>query len=105
MIIVSVAFVVCWFPVTFYFFVVDTTNQTSSDMFAGYYATVFLSYVYICMNPFIYATKHEAVKEKFARLMFWRQCVGAASVAGAPGSNINRSNIARGTQQPHIGSS
>jgi len=43
MIIVSVAFVICWFPVFIYFLVVDNSSQTS-DLFVGHYATVFLSY-------------------------------------------------------------
>jgi len=47
MIIVSVAFVICWFPTIIYFVVVDNTTQTTSDLFVGYYATVFLSYLYI----------------------------------------------------------
>ena len=54
MIIVSVAFVVCWFLISFYFIVVDNTAQASSDMFAGYYSTVFLAYFYICMNPVVF---------------------------------------------------
>ena len=71
-------------------------------MFAGYYATVFLSYLYICMNPFIYAAKHEGVKEKLACLMAWRKRFGGSAVADVPGSKIN-SNVAGGTQQPHKG--
>jgi len=47
MIIVSVAFVICWFPTFIYFLVVDNELQTSSDLFVGYYATVFLSYPHI----------------------------------------------------------
>jgi len=100
MIIVSVAFVVCWFPISFYFIVVDNTAQTASDVFAGYYATVFLSYLYICMNPFIYAIKHEGVKETLVRLMVCRKRrVAVASVADAPGSNVDSANVAGRTQQ------
>lgn len=51
MIIVSVAFVVCWFPTSIYFVVFDIT--TSSDLFVGYYATVFLSYLYTCTYLYI----------------------------------------------------
>ena len=103
MIIVSVAFVVCWFPISFYFIVVDNTAQTASDVFAGYYATVFLSYLYICMNPFIYAIKHEGVKEKLARLMVWRKRVGVLAVTDAPGTNRNAGNITGGTQRSPAG--
>ena len=95
MTVVSVAFVFCWFPSAFYFIIVDNTTQTSSDMFAGYYATVFVAYLYICMNPFIYAVKHEGVKGKLVSLMAWLRRVGVAAVADAPGSNT-----AGGTHPP-----
>lgn len=72
MILVCAAFIVCLFPSTFYFYFVDYKTQTANDIFVGYYATVFLSYLYVCMNPFIYAVKHEGVKEKLADLMVWR---------------------------------
>ena len=104
-IIVSAAFVVCWSPSTFYFVVVDSVNPTitASDTYAGYYATVFLNYLYICMNPFIYAVKHEGVKEKLAGLMIWRGRVGVAAVADAAGSNSGDRNISGGTRKSHTG--
>jgi len=58
------------------------------------YATVFLSYLYLCMNPFIYAIKHEAVKETLVRLMVWRKRVAVAAVADAPGRNVDSRNTA-----------
>ena len=105
MIIVSAAFVVCWSPSTFYFVVVDSVNPTitASDTYAGYYATVFLNYLYICINPFIYAVKHEGVKEKLAGLMIWRGRVGVAAVADAAGSNSGDRNISGGTRKSHTG--
>ena len=53
MIIVSVSFVICWFPSNFYFIVVDNTAQTSSDMFSGYYATLFLSHLHYYIHTYI----------------------------------------------------
>jgi len=41
----------------------------SGIMAVGYYPTVFLVYLNICLNPFIYATKHEGVKRQLAGLM------------------------------------
>jgi len=69
MIIVSVAYVICFFPNHFYFIIVDASTHTSTGLYVGYFATVFLSYLYLCMNPFIYAIKHEGVKEELFRLM------------------------------------
>jgi len=74
MIIVSVAYVICFFPYNIYFIIVNAATQTSTGLHVGYYATVFLSYVYLCMNPFIYAIKHEGVKEELVRLMAVAVC-------------------------------
>ena len=74
MILVSVAFVICWLPMNIFFIIVDNTAQQSLvNIFPGFYATVFLAYLYICMNPFIYAIKHEGVREKLAGLIVWRR--------------------------------
>jgi len=43
------------------------TNLTLLDN--GYYASIFLSYLYFCMNPFIYATKFEPVNRVLLRLI------------------------------------
>ena len=82
MIIVSAAFVVCWCPTYIYVNAVDASTPTTG-LYVGYHVTVFLSYLYICMNPFIYALKHEAVKEILTRLMVCCKRVGVTSVASA----------------------
>jgi len=73
MIIVSVAFVICWFPTAIYFIVLNTTQMSGAismvHQVVGSYTTLLLSCLYICMNPFIYAFKHYAVRKKLARLM------------------------------------
>ena len=99
MIIVSVAFVICWSPVMTYPLILDTMAQIPGNLFIGFYVTVFLSYLYICMNPFIYAFKHEAMKEILARLMACRKHVEVTAVAEAPGSTSRPSNIVVGTGQ------
>jgi len=103
MIIVSVTFVICWFPSTFYWVVVDNTEQTSTALYTGYYATLFLSYLYICMNPFIYAIKHEGVKQKLASLNICRKAasvdVHPSTADGREGSNV----VAGGTRSTHTG--
>jgi len=101
MIIVSVAFVICWIPTSIYFLVVDITS--SRDLFVGYYATVFLSYLYICMNPFIYATKHEGVKQKLARLMVCRKRAEDTTGAAAPGTNVSSRSKTGRTQKSGTG--
>jgi len=100
MIIVSVAFVICWSPQMIYPTVLNFIGKTTYVVYAGYYATVFLSHLYICMNPFIYAFKHEAVKKKLARLIMCHKRVEVNAVAEAPGINDNRRDDVVGTQQP-----
>jgi len=68
MIIVTVAFVLCWLPVNVYFLILTLLVQSTSLM-VGYDPTVFLVYLNVCMNPFIYALKHDGVKQQLARLM------------------------------------
>ena len=61
MIIVSGAIVICWFPINI-LIIVGYARY-------AYNATMCLAYLYICMNPFIYAIKHDGVKQTLAGLM------------------------------------
>jgi len=38
-------------------------------MDSGYYAVMFVAFLYICMNPFIYAAKFDPVKRALLRLI------------------------------------
>jgi len=70
MIIVSVTFIVCWFPGSIYFLIVDITSQMQTgSLFVGYFFTVFMMYLNVSINPFIYALKHDGVKQRLARLI------------------------------------
>ena len=86
MIIVSVAFVVCWLPNNILFLVLIYSPVPSGNMVVGYYPTVFLAYLNICMNPFIYALKHEGVKTQLARLLVCRRPNDVGDAPGASGS-------------------
>jgi len=96
MIIVSVVFIVCYCPNNVLFFILVRAPPTST-LVVGYYPTVFLMYLNVCMNPFIYATKHDGVKQQLARLIV---CRNPNDVGDAPGSSSNR---AGGTQQTRPG--
>jgi len=73
MLIVTVAFMVCWCPHNIYFMVVEDSSAEAGALYIGYFPTVFLAYLNVCMNPFIYATKHEGVKEKLRSLAMCRK--------------------------------
>jgi len=96
MIIVTVFFVVCWLPNNIFYMISTLTVQTST-LAVGYYPTVFLIYLNICTNPFIYALKHEGVKQQLARLKICRKPRDAGDTSGG------NSNRAGGTQQTRTG--
>ena len=98
MIIVSVAFVVCWFPSSIFFLILPSLMQTYDpvSLAIGGYLTVFLAYLNSCLNPFIYATKHEGVKRQLARLVM--VCRRASAVGDEPGTT-NSSRAAAATGQ------
>ena len=86
MIIVSVTFTICWFPNTVYFMIVDITAPTGS-LFVGYFLTVFMAYLNISMNPFIYALKHDGVKQRLARMIICRKGVVVGNDSGTASNN------------------
>ena len=90
MVIVSVAFVICWFPNNVYrYFVLATRTAHRGYLYTGYFFTVFMAYLNTCMNPFIYAMKHEGVKETLARLMTRLRCKDVVTLAVAASSSVN----------------
>ena len=93
MIIVSVSFAICWCPHSILFLVMTNSIQVSA-LVVGYYPTVFLVYLNICMNPFIYAMKHDGVKKQLARVIRCHK----PSDAGDESGTSSRTR-AGGTQQ------
>jgi len=71
MMIVSVFFLVCWCPLNLY--IMAKNEIQSSDELIVYVATLFLPYINISLNPFIYATKHEGVRHILARMIICRK--------------------------------
>jgi hypothetical protein len=68
MIIISVAFVVCWLPCDLYILLIlikTNSNVTTSV----YYTTVCIGFFNVCLNPFIYAAKYDIVKNYLSRFM------------------------------------
>ena len=58
--IISVFFAVTWTPANIYHFLITDANVTFSQ--STYYAVTFIAFLYLCTNPFIYATKFDPVK-------------------------------------------
>jgi len=61
MIIVSGFFVISWTPINVYYFLM--VNDTEITLLENtYYVVLFIAFLYICTNPFIYAVKFDPVK-------------------------------------------
>jgi len=91
MIIVSVAFVICWLPNNIYRCFMLTMNATFAYLQTSYFFNIFMAYLNTCMNPFIYAMKHEGVKERLSRLMTRLRCKDVTpAVATSSSDNSSR---------------
>jgi len=97
MIIVSVFFTICWCPVNVYIILMEGVSDYNVRSII-FVATLFLPYVNISLNPFIYATKHEGVKEILTRMIICRKRdVVSLAAVGTPGTIRNTSD--RGTKK------
>jgi len=95
MIIVSITFIICWFPISIYFMIVDISAPTGG-LFVGYFFALFMAYLNTCMNPFIYALKHDGVKQRLAHLIICHKRVTTETDSGTGRNNTD------GTQHIHV---
>ena len=68
MVFVSALYAISWLPNNIYLFILDLSSNPL-PLAGGYYATVIMAFLYMCTNPFIYATKFDPVREVLLRLM------------------------------------
>jgi len=68
MILICALFAIAWLPENVYYLLVDVgANLTFREV--GYYAVVFISFLYVSINPFIYAIKFDPVKRSLLNLI------------------------------------
>jgi len=68
LILVSAFFAVSDLPMQIYYLLLSIhANLTLLE--SGYYAALFISFVYPCTNPFIYAAKFEPIRKVLLRLI------------------------------------
>jgi len=82
MIFVSAFYAVLWLPYyicVLLWYVVGFANMDEQTLFAFYYVSVFSGFLYTCMNPFIYATKFEPVKQVLLRMILWKKTAERAN--------------------------
>ena len=69
MLYVCILYTVCWFPINVYYLELNVVNPGLGLLSDGYYAClIFLAFSNICINPFIYGSKH---KDASAALKRW----------------------------------
>jgi len=85
MIVVCAFYAVGWLPENVYYLL--TNFETDFTMLqSGYYAVMFIAFLNICANPFIYAAKFDPVKQKLLMLVPCKpgNSVGTAAASGTP---------------------
>ena len=91
MIIVSAFFIVCWFPLNVYGMAAE---MYTSELEIGYMVVLFLPYINMSLNPFIYSSKHDGVRRILARMIICRRRDDEAAVSGtAAGGSGNTGRI------------
>ena len=70
MITLSAGYVITWTP-TFVFYMLQHIVPSPTKYMRGYYVPVFLGFLYISANPFIYAIKFDPVRRVLVRLIPW----------------------------------
>ena len=68
MILISAFYAVSDFPMNVYYLLLNI-HSSLTLLQSGYYAVLFLSFLYICTNPFVYAAKFEPVRRVLLRLV------------------------------------
>ena len=69
MIFVSAFYALADAPIQIYYLILLTVHSNLTLLESGYYAALFISFFYICANPFIYAVKFDPVKGILLRLI------------------------------------
>ena len=92
MILVSAFYAVAWLPANTYF-VVTLFDYSLTLTDARYYVCMFMAFLYNSANPFIYATKFDAVRKVLIAMIPCKKNTGSvqpSSAGTAPSGQIHR---------------
>jgi len=67
-VIITVLFIICWSPSNLYYLLFNF-RQVFSFADIDYYVTVFMVFCNVCVNPFVYAAKYDAVKKRLLEVI------------------------------------
>jgi len=87
MIFVSVFYAVSWLPTYIYLLLVNL-QPGLPILKTGYYMAEFISWLYVCSNPFIYAAKFSPVKNVLLAMIPCNKMISAEQTADVSGSNV-----------------
>jgi len=93
MIFVSVFFAITWTPSNVYYLLLNL-NSNLTLLEDTYYAVLFIAFLYICANPFIYAVKFDPVKRVLLGLIPCKK----NTVEPVAGVDLTGSRVAGGTR-------
>jgi len=86
MILISGFYAVMWLPNNILLFIMTLSPDPNKYVTGGlYHVTLFLEFLYICTNPFIYAIKFDPVKEILLRMI---PCMKPSVVSIGTGSSM-----------------
>jgi len=91
MILVSAFYAVSDMPVNVYYLILNV-NANLTILESGYYASMFISFFYICANPFIYATNFDPVKRVLLNL------IPCKKTSGQPTESVEMTASQSGTR-------
>ena len=79
MILVSAFYVITWMPNYVYYLILNVSSNLTM-LEGSYYVTVFMAFLYVSANPFIYATKFDPVNRVLVGLIPWKKSSPGGSV-------------------------
>jgi len=79
MIFVSALYAISWLP-SYVFYLYVTLNPNYMPHPGAYYASVIITFLYLCVNPFIYAAKFHPVKRVLRRLILCKNASESGTV-------------------------
>jgi len=101
-IIVCGYYAIMWLPLQVsHLIMLSSTDPANKFLVSGYYGSLFIAFLYMCTNPFIYVTKFEPVKEVLLRLIPCKNASAQSSGTSMlmiPTGHSGRTNVSDSNQ-------
>jgi len=84
MVLVCGYYAVMWLPLQISHLIMMYSTNPNKYLISGYYQSLLIAYLYMCTNPFIYATKFDPIREVLLRMIPFKK-TNVASTTGISG--------------------